>query len=232
MITSALTIVCFLVKRHYGIVVRAVRRLDKELPGPEDPAGAALYGEAPALSPAGEPDPRKPVAVLFVGGYGGLGRHALLALLRMFPGHFKGVAFVSVAVVDSDSFKGAGEVLALERRTEEHLQAYQRFAAALGLPSLTRYAVGTEVPVEAEKIATEMTERFPKALVVAGQLIFDEDTMWNRFLHNETAFLIQRRLQRAGVPMVVLPVQVDLRAARANLPAVVRDKGPVLSEVA
>jgi hypothetical protein len=29
--------------------------------------------------------------VLFVGGYGGLGRHALLTLLRMFPNHFKGV---------------------------------------------------------------------------------------------------------------------------------------------
>ena len=29
-------------------------------------------------------------------------------------------------------------------------------------------------------------------------------------LHNETAFLIQRRLQHVGVPMIVLPVQLDL----------------------
>ena len=34
--------------------------------------------------------------------------------------------------------------------------------------------------------------------------------MWNRLLHNETAFLIQRRLQHDGVPMIVLPVQLDL----------------------
>ena len=226
LITSGLTLICFAVKRHYGVVVRAVKRLDKELPGPEEPEGAALYGEMVEAGPLGEPDPHKPVAVLFVGGYGGLGRHALLALLRMFPGHFKGVAFVSIAVVDSDSFKGATEVEALERRTQEHLDAYRRFAAVLGLPSISRYSVGTEVPVEAEKIATEMLERFPKAMVVAGQLIFDEDTMWNRFLHNETAFLIQRRLQHAGVPMVVLPVQVDLKAARANLPTTVRENVP------
>lgn len=226
LITSGLTLMCFAVKRHYGVVVRAVKRLDKELPGPEEPEGAALYGEVVEAGPLGEPDPHKPVAVLFVGGYGGLGRHALLALLRMFPGHFKGVAFVSIAVVDSDSFKGASEVEALERRTQEHLDAYRRFAAVLGLPSISRYSVGTEVPVEAEKIATEMLERFPKAMVVAGQLIFEEDTMWNRFLHNETAFLIQRRLQRAGVPMVVLPVQVDLKAARANLPTTVRENVP------
>ena len=50
--------------------------------------------------------------------------------------------------------------------------------------------------------------------------------MWNRFLHNETAFLIQRRLQRAAIPMVVLPVQIDLKAAKANLPTTVRENVP------
>ncbi len=225
-ITSGLAVVCLLVKRHYDIVVRAVRRLDKELPGPEEPEGASLYGPAQLHLLDEALDPRKPVAVLFVGGYGGLGRHALLALLRMFPGHFAGVAFASVAVVDSDTFKGASEVEALETRTRQSLDAYRSFAAALGLPSVAHFAVGTEVPVEAEKLATELNARYPKALVVAGQLIFDEDTMLNRFLHNETAFLIQRRLQRAAVPMVVLPVQIDLRAARANLPATARDRIP------
>jgi hypothetical protein len=39
-----------------------------------------------------------------------------------------------------------------------------------------------------------------------------EDTAWNRLLHNETAFIIQRRLQHVGVPMVVLPVQLNLSA--------------------
>jgi hypothetical protein len=45
---------------------------------------------------------------------------------------------------------------------------------------------------------------------VAGQLIFDEDTFATRLLHNESAFMIQRRLQHAGVPMVVLPVRLNL----------------------
>ncbi len=211
LITAALTIFCFLVKRHYGLVVRAIRRLDKELPDPE--AGAeerAHYGELPERV-QGEPDPRSAVAVLFVGGYGGLGRHALLTLLRMFPGHFKGVVFVSVAVVDSDNFKGVREVEALEERTTENLKAYERFAGTLGLPASSRFSVGIEVAVEAERIGTELLKKYPKALVVAGQIIFDEDTAWNRILHNETAFLIQRRLQHVGVPMIVLPVQLDLR---------------------
>ena len=35
-VTLGLTLVCFAIKRHYGLVVRAIRRLDRELPGPED----------------------------------------------------------------------------------------------------------------------------------------------------------------------------------------------------
>ena len=211
LITAGLTVLCFLVKRHYGFVVRAIHRLDRDLPGPEAGAEAmALYGETKEPPATEEPDPRRPVAVLFVGGYGGLGRHALLMLLRMFPGHFQGVVFVSVAVVDSDTFKGADEVQALERRTRETLASYCGFGRALGLPSSSAFAIGTEVAVEAEKLGVLLLRRYPKALVVAGQIIFEEDTLWNRALHNETAFMIQRRLQHAAVPMIVLPVQLDL----------------------
>ncbi len=209
-ITAALTVFCFLVKKHYAAVVRAIRRLDTDLPGPEAGEDAmAAYGNAGPVT-MDEPDPEKPVAVIFVGGYGGLGRHATLTLLRMFPGHFKGVVFVSIAVVDSDTFKGAAEVEHLEKRTNDALDAYRRFAGTLGLPSAKAYSVGTEVAVEAEKLGTDVLARYPKALFVAGQIIFEEDTSWNRLLHNETAFTIQRRLQHAGVPMIVLPVQLDL----------------------
>jgi amino acid transporter len=227
-ITSGLTVTCLFIKRHYAQVVAAIRRLDKQLPGPEEGAHAlALYEGLCDVDPRaagdradeegqarGEPDPKAPVAVVFVGGYGGLGRRALLTLLRMFPGHFKGVVFVSVAVVDSDSFKGASEIAALEERTQKSLEAYERFGRALGLPSASKYAVGTEVAVEGEHLGTSLLEKYPQALVVAGQIIFDEDTTWNRILHNETAFLIQRRLQHAGVPMIVLPVQLDLTGDR------------------
>ena len=156
-------------------------------------------------------DAEKPVAILFVGKYSGLGRHALLTLMRMFPGHFAGVVFVSIAVVDSDSFKGIGELEQLEARTQEHLDRYRGFARALGLPAQTRYAVGTEVAVEAEKLGQDLLGQYPKALVVAGQIIFDEDTAWNRLLHNETSWFIQRRLQWVGVPMVVLKSKGETR---------------------
>jgi hypothetical protein len=78
--------------------------------------------------------------------------------------------------------------------------------------------VGTEVAVEAEKLGTDLCRRYPKALVVAGQLIFQEDTLFSRVLHNETAFLIQQRLQHLGVPMIVIPVRLNLRERKPERP--------------
>ncbi len=225
-VTVGLVALCFAIRRHYKLVVAALGRLDSDLPSPPEvdlpppaaPSASVLsFSDGPTeglLEHHGsrDPDPTKPVAILLVGGYSGLGRHALLTLLRMFPHHFSGVVFVSVAVVDSESFKGADQVEALERRTRENLLRYERYAHTLEVRSSSAFSVGTEVAVELEKIAGDLVQRYPKALFVAGQLIFEEDTLWNRILHNETAFMVQKRLQRLGMPMIVVPVRLDLKA--------------------
>jgi amino acid transporter len=221
LVTSALIAACFFIKRRYRDVVAAIRRLDVELPSPgivDELARKDLRKDVAEFveteshlsehHPVNEPESADPVLVLFVGGYSGLGRHALLNLLKMFPDHFKGAVFASVAVVDSESFKGKDELLHLEQRTREQLVFYERFAQHHGMRAASMFSVGVEVPEQAEHIAKELTARYPRALFVAGQLIFEEDTFWNRVLHNETAFSVQRRLQRCGIPMIVLPVEL------------------------
>ncbi|MGH7296997.1 MAG: APC family permease [Polyangiaceae bacterium] len=213
-VTGVLVAICFWIKRHYNRVVAAIRGLDVELSDPLPDLHTAPKPSVANLAEAAARatiDPKHPVAVLFVGGYGGLGRHALLTLLRMFPGHFKGVVFCSVAVIDSGVFKGIGEVHELEQRTQAALDKYVQYAAWLGLPAESRFGTGIEVAVEAEKIATDLIQKYPRGLFVAGQLIFEEDTFVTRILHNETAFMIQRRLQHSGVPMIVLPVRLNLK---------------------
>jgi amino acid transporter len=228
LVTAALVVACFAIKRHYGLVVRALRKLDSDLPSPPEVEDALALAAQPGDESmpfetrhglmehhsARDPDSEKPVAILLVGGYSGLGRHSLLTLLRMFPHHFAGVVFLSVAVVDSESFKGADQLAALEARTRQNLLCYEHYARSLGLPAASMFSVGTEVAVEVEKSAEELSRRYPRALFVAGQLIFEEDTFWNRVLHNETAFMVQKRLQRRGMPMIVVPVRIDLRARR------------------
>jgi amino acid transporter len=233
-VTALLVVLCFVIKHHYGLVAGALRQLDDDLPSPPEieavhragasgpvpraPSEAFVTASANGLLEhcgSSEPDPSKPVAILLVGGYSGLGRHALLTLLRMFPRHFGGVVFVSVAVVDSETFKGTDQIAALEQRTRQSLLKYERYASTLELAAASALAVGTEVAVEIEKVAADITRKYPHALFVAGQLIFEEDTVWNRLLHNETAFIVQKRLQHMGLPMIVVPVRLDLRTRRA-----------------
>ncbi len=226
LLTAGLIALCFVIKRHYRLVVRALKQLDRDLPSPSEvenplpeslPPSEAAFDSSPIHglqehSSEFAPDPNKPVAILFVGGYSGLGRHALLKLMRMFPGHFEAAVFVSVAVVDSESFKGSDQVSALEQRTRENLVRYERYAWTFKLRTASAFAVGTEVAVEAERVAQDIILRYPKALFVAGQLVFEEDTLWNHVLHNETAFIVQKRLQHIGIPMIVVPVRIDLSA--------------------
>jgi amino acid transporter len=228
LVTGLLVIVCFWIKRHYNRVVTAIRRLDVEL---ADPLLEAATYPKPSVAnleeaaAASRIDRRHPVAMLFVGGYGGLGRHALLTLLRMFPGHFKGIVFCSVAVIDSGVFKGIDEVHALEKRTQQALDKYVEYASWLGIPAESTFSTGIEVAVEAEKIATELIQKYPRGLFVAGQLIFEEETFFTRILHNETAFMIQRRLQHAGVPMIVLPVRLNLaQGPRISAPSLTEER--------
>src|SRR5580658_5802740 len=79
-VTGALVALCFSIKSHYGQVVDAIRRLDVELSDPliEENALHKAAQDTGAPTPPAKIDTNEPVAMLFVGGYGGLGRHALL----------------------------------------------------------------------------------------------------------------------------------------------------------
>jgi hypothetical protein len=49
---------------------------------------------------------------------------------------------------------------------------------------------------------------FPNICVFAGKLVFKEENLLSRLLHNQTAFMAQKRLVFAGLPMIVLPIRV------------------------
>ena len=73
--------------------------------------------------------------------------------------------------------RAPSEVHALETRTRRRARAVRDASrATLGLPAERELSTGTEVAVEAEKLGLELIRRYPKALFVAGQLIFEEDT--------------------------------------------------------
>ncbi len=197
-ITSSLIALCFWVRRHYAQVKEKLKRLEDAIDDDAD--------ETPA-----EPLPLRshlPTAVMLVGRYGGLGIHGLLSIEQLFPKHFKNYIFLSVGVIDAVFMKGEEEVERIRERTEEHLQRYVRLARRLGLAADYRMSVGIEVLSEAEKLCAEVAKEFPKAMFFTNKLIFEEERWFQRLLHNETGYQLQRRLQFAGLHSMVLPIRV------------------------
>jgi amino acid transporter len=198
-ITGVVVVMCVLVKGHYTRVVTALQRSFEGLEHIPAPAGAP---------PTGEIDPLLPTAVVLVGGYNGFGVHTLFNVFRAFPGHFKGVVFVCVGVIDSGGFKGEDSVDALRAETVRTLSRYTDLARRLGVPSTARSGVGTDAVDEAARACLSASEEFPRATFFAGQVIFPWETWLRRLLHNQTAYAIQRRLQLAGKNVVILPARV------------------------
>jgi amino acid transporter len=200
LITALFVAVCFGIKAHYDAVRSGLRKLDE------------ILG---SLSTRGEPnrgplDPGAPTAVQLVNGFNGLGVHTLLSTLRFFPGLYKQFVFVSVAVVDSGTFKGKEEVDALRQRTEEDVAKYVQLARGLGFPAEAVTNVGTEVLAEATELCARVAQRYPKATIITGRLVFRREHFFQGLLHNETPKMIQQRLQWLGVPMVILPVRATV----------------------
>jgi hypothetical protein len=199
-VTLALIALCVLIRRHYRAVVAKLATLTTDLsaiPPANTPA---------ALTPW---DDNKPTAVLLVGSYGGVGLHSLLSIPRLFPRHFQQVVYVSIAVVDSGNFKGTMEVDNLEKQVQASLARYVDTARGLGLNARHAMAAGHEPVAAAEELCQELARRYPRAVFFAGKLIFEREHWYQRLLHNETAYAIQRRLQWDGLPMVVLPIRVQ-----------------------
>jgi hypothetical protein len=71
-------------------------------------------------------------AILLVRGFSGFGLHTLLSIVRNFPGVYKNFVFVSVAEIDSGTFKGIAEIAALKKSVEENLIKYVKITCQHG----------------------------------------------------------------------------------------------------
>ena len=134
-LTSALVGLCFLIHGHYQKVTRGLRKLD------------TLLDVIPATgSKNTEPvNPHKMTAVQLVTGFHGFGVNTFYSIIKNFPGVYENFIFVSIAVVDSGTFKGSAEITALSKSTRNSLIKYVDLAREMGFASDYRMDFGTDV---------------------------------------------------------------------------------------
>ena len=198
-ITSLLISLCYLIRRHYHSVSRAKEELDEILM---------------AIPTSGQPNrqkvnPKDMTAIELVRKFDGFGIHTLLSIVRGFPNTYKNFIFCSVAVADSGVFKGTEGVAGLEESVRKMLERYVKLARNLGMRADYRMMVGTDVVETGTQLCADIAQEFPKSTVFTGKIVFQEEKLYHRILHNETAKAIQRNLHWKGINTVILPIRVQ-----------------------
>jgi amino acid transporter len=199
-ITSLVIGLCYLIRSHYNKVRKAMRRL-----------GDMLADIPPSGSQNNDPvSPTEMTAILLVARFSGFGLHTLLSIVRYFPNVYKNFIFVSAAEIDSGSFKGEAEIEALKQSVQSDLEKYVKITRQHGFPADYRMDVGIDAVETASELVKAVVQNFPRSTVFTGKLVFRQENIFQKVLHNETAYAIQRRLQWSGIPTVILPIRVDL----------------------
>jgi amino acid transporter len=200
LITGSFCAAAFLVRRHYRKSSAHLRRLDDLL----------LNLPSVTIASAQEPMVRRqaPTAAILVSGYNGLGMHVFFSIIRSFPGTFRNFVFLSVGVIDTSRFKGVAEIENLAENLRGQLVHYVEFVKGHGYYAEERHRVGTDVIEVLPGMAAEVAVDFPNVVFFAGQLVFQEENFFNKLLHNQTAFLVQKKLVFSGQAMIVMPIRV------------------------
>jgi K+ transporter len=199
LVTGALVAAAFGIKRHYTRVGSQLQKLD-----------SLIHTVQPGANTAGPTslDPAARTAVVLVNGYNGLGVHTLLNVPRMFGDTFKNYIFVQVGLVDAGNFKGAADLAALRTHIDESARRYVAFAQARGYGAEAVTEISTDAVAEIERLCQGLRERLTTPVFFAGQLLFERETRFSRWLHNHTVFILQRRFFLANLPFVILPIRV------------------------
>ncbi len=199
LITGIVIAACLAIRRHYDATRAQLRESDRLF------EAKLSWDES---KPAPKLDPAQPTAVLFVGKHRGLGIHALLWVLRLFPGHYRNFVFLSVGEVDAQSYDGQGALRTLQYTIENSLRYYVHYCWSHGLAAEYYMAFGTEPVEEFIKLADQVFGKYPNSVCFASQLIFKRVNFFTRWLHNRTPLGLQERLHLEGRQMVLLPMKV------------------------
>ncbi len=204
LMTGSLIIFAVAIKRHYLHTIKQLKRLT--------PLVQSILSQPPQQQPLQvmmpHLDPNAKTAVLVVNGFNGLGLHTLFNVVRLFGTQFKNYVFLQIGVIDAGNFKGHREVEALEQKIKQDNQRYVEYMQREGFYAESVTSTGIDVISEVEKLSEDIMKRFPGVVFFGGQVVFEKETFFNKWLHNYTVFALQRRLYNHGIPFVVMPIRV------------------------
>ncbi len=198
-ITLTVIGLCLLINKHYVSVNKKLAQLDAQL---KQPISSIKHPHPITI------DPKQPTAVVLIGKNPGVGMHTLLCVLRLFPNHFKNFIFLSVGIVDVESFTGGTALEKMRDKVTDTLQYFVDYCSQYGIPSESYAGFGTDIVEKLMSLAEKVEEKYPNCIFFASKLIFEHDNWATRLLHNETPNTLQRYLHLQGKELVILPMKI------------------------
>jgi amino acid transporter len=205
-ITGALIGFVILIRRHYNHTGQLLRQLDERVLSTIARSKDGVVSVPPPHRPY---DPKGRTAVILVNGFNGLGLHTLFNINRLFGGVFKNFIFLQVGVIDAGNFKGAAEIEHLRSFSEEQTSKYIDLVERNGYYGEAHTSITTDVIEDIVKNAQGIVEKYPQAVFFGGQLVFQRDIWFAKWLHNNIIFAVQRRFYYQGIPIVILPIRLE-----------------------
>lgn len=201
-ITGCVITLGLFIRRHYDRTYARMKAIEEEL-------GSAMFS-APSRALAEKPkmDPREPTAVFLVGDSAASGTHTFLWVQRLFPGVFKNFVFASVGEIDTEEFTDEARWHKLRSDTKTILKRYVEFCTNRGLPSTYYHDYGTDVIDTINRLTDRISADFPRSVFFATKLIFDNETWVHQILHNQTAYMLQKKLHSKGQNLIVMPMKI------------------------
>ncbi len=200
LITGTLIGLCILTKRHYEGVNKRL-----ELVSQQFIQRLTIPAELPTVP---VPQPQAPTGVFFVGGNIGIGMHMVEQALQLFPNKFKNLVFLRVGEIDAESYEGDTKLRELRMAVDHDLKDYCTHAQHLGFAAFAYHRYGQDKIAEMMKLYDEVHAQYSDCTFFATKLVFADEGPLTRMLHNNIAYLLQRRLHLHGDIMLLLPVKV------------------------
>lgn len=196
-VTGSFILLAYLIRRHYRRFQFAATMLN-----------LIVEERLPAGDPAKLKKSDGRTAGIFVARYDSLGINALAEARELMRDDLKKVIFLSVVQVDLDQFRDEERLQEIQEIRRHELEQFEKLARSWGLEASSRFVVGTDVVEAMEEVAMEVAANEPDILFVAGQVVFQRETVVMRLLHNEVAYALQRRLIFRGLKVLIVPIEV------------------------
>lgn len=203
-VTTAVVLLAFAIQGHYRSAAKEIAGIGGPNVVPFDFSGKLTTESSKIQVPPAHNQER--TAVILVGGHYGIGLRTIHYVITQFKGYFSNVLLVSVGVVDSGTFKGATEIENLRLSVSTTLQKFSELLAQVGVSVQTRFAIDTDPVDGLDILCYQAAQDFRNPILFSGQVIFECEKWFHGFLHNQTSFQLQKRLQMRGLTLVILPI--------------------------